>query len=322
MNFKWEIIGNEKALEYLDKSLSNDKIANFYIFSGISGVGKLSLARNFSKNIFTKDKPDLVQKGNFLETNSDFFIIEREEGKKNISVDQIRGLIERFKSSSFLNSYRIAIIKDAENLNNNSANALLKVLEESSDKTVIILTVNDIENLPKTIVSRGQVINLFPVKDDLIYKNLTEEFQVSPSLAKNLTKLSAGRPAAALKFLENQDLYQEYQLVVASFLEFMSSNFSERVQIIDALIKKGGFLSNFDILETWQSVLRDLIFVNYQQYDQVKNVFALDDFKKIPVDKIQPLDIRRKVMVINDGLESLRSNINLRSVLEYIAVNI
>jgi hypothetical protein len=322
MNFKWKIIGNEKAIEYLDKSLGNNQIANFYIFSGISGVGKFSLAQNLAKNIFTKDKPDLIQKENFLETNSDFFVVEKEEDKKNISIEQIRGLIERFNSSSFLNSYRIAVIKDAENLNNNSANALLKVLEESNDKTVIILTVNDIENLPKTIVSRGQTINLFPVKDDLIYKHLIDDFQASPSLAKNLTKLSAGRPAVALKFFQNPDLYQEYQSVVSNFLEFMSANFSERVKLIDGLTKKGDFFSSLDILEAWQSVLRDLIFVNYSQYEQVKNVFALDDFKKISRQEIQPLDLREKVLIINNGANNLRANINLRSVLEYVAVNI
>lgn len=322
MNFKWNIIGNDRAVEYLDKSLSNDKIANFYIFSGLSGVGKFSLARNFVRNIFIKDKPDLIQKENFLETNSDFFVIEREEDKKNISIEQIRGLIERFNSSSFLNSYRIAVIKDAENLNNNSANALLKVLEESNDKTVIILTVNDIENLPKTIVSRGQNINLFPVKDNLIYKYLIDNFKASPGLAKNLTKLSAGRPAVALRFLQNPNLYQEYQSVVSNFLEFMSANFSERVKLIDDLIKKGDFFSNFDILEAWQSVLRDLIFVNYSQYEQVKNVFALDDFKKISRQEIQPLNLRQKIMIVNNGVSNLRANINLRSVLEYVAVNI
>ncbi len=322
MNFKWDIIGNDRAIEYLDKSLSKNNIANFYIFSGMTGVGKFSLAKNFAKNIFFQDKSGLIQKENFLETNSDFFIVKRESDKKNISIDQVRMLIERFKSSSFLGSYRIAIIKDAENLNNNSANALLKVLEEGSDKTVIILTVSDIENLPKTIVSRGQVINLFPVQEDLIYKKLIDEFKLSPSLAKNLTKLSSGRPAIALKFAQNEDPYQEYQLVVNNFLDFISSNFSERLKIIDVLVKKNEFLMNFNILEIWQSVLRDLIFVSYGQYEQVVNVFVLDRLKSTIGVLSDPLEIRRKSLLISEGDDYLRANISLRSALEYIAVNI
>lgn len=322
MNFKWNIIGNDRAIEYLDKSLGNNQIANFYIFSGISGVGKFSLAQNLAKNIFIKDRPDLIQKENFLETNSDFFVLEREEDKKNISIEQIRGLIERFRSSSFLNSYRIAIIKDAENLNNNSANALLKVLEEGGEKTVIILTVNDVDNLPKTIISRGQVINLFPVSADLIYKNLIDNFQVSPSLAKNLTRLSSGRPGVALKFLQDEELYQDYQKIVESFLEFMSNNFSQNSKIIDSLVKKNELLSDFDVLEIWQSVLRDLIFVNYQQYEEVRNVFALEEFKKISPSEIEPLKLRQKLLLMSEGERYLRANISFRATLEYIAVNI
>ncbi|MDD3711820.1 MAG: hypothetical protein PHP37_04435 [Patescibacteria group bacterium] len=322
MNFNWDIIGNDRAIEYLDKSLGKNNIANFYVFSGMSGIGKFSLARNFAKNIFLKDKPELVQKENFLKTNSDFFVLERESDKKDISIDQIRSLIERFKSSSFLGSYRIAIIKDAENLNNNSANALLKVLEEGGEKTVIILTVSDVENLPKTIISRGQVINLFPVQDDLIYKKLIDEFKLSPSLAKNLTKLSSGRPAIALKFLQNENLYQEYQIVVNNFFDFLSTNFSERLKIIDDLVKKSDFIVNFDILEIWQSILRDLIFVFYGQYEQVRNIFALEELKKIIGTEIDPVKIRKKSLKISEGNDYLRSNISLRSTLEYIAVNI
>lgn len=322
MNFKWDIIGNDRAIEYLDKSLSNKKIANFYIFSGVSGVGKFSLAKNFAKNIFLVDKPELIQGKNFLEVNSDFFVVEKEADKKNISIDQIRSLIERFKSSSFLDSYRLAIIKDAENLNNNSANALLKVLEEGGDKTVIILTVSDVENLPKTIVSRGQVINLFPIKDDLIYQNLIDEYQVGPGLAKDLTKLSSGRPAIAIKFLQDENLYKEYQHIVTAFLEFLTNNFSERIKIIDIISKKNEFLSSFDILEAWQSVLRDLIFVNYQQYEQVKNVFVLDKLKTIKTEDIEPLKLRQKSLIINESIQYLKTNISFRSALEYIAVNI
>ena len=52
MNFKWDIIGNDRAIEYLDKSLGKNNIANFYIFSGPTGLGKFSLAKNFITNIF------------------------------------------------------------------------------------------------------------------------------------------------------------------------------------------------------------------------------------------------------------------------------
>ena len=50
-DFKWINIGNFKAVEFLEKSLKNDQLANFYIFSGPTGLGKFALAKNFAKNI-------------------------------------------------------------------------------------------------------------------------------------------------------------------------------------------------------------------------------------------------------------------------------
>ncbi|MFA5248875.1 MAG: hypothetical protein WC415_06730 [Patescibacteria group bacterium] len=322
MEFKWKTIGNQKAVEYLDKSLSNNQIANFYIFSGLTGLGKFSLAKNFITNIFIKDLPGLTINENFLETNSDFWVIEREVDKKNISIDQIREFIAHFHSSSFMNSYRAAIIKEAECLNDNSANALLKVLEEVNNKTIIILTVNDVESLPKTITSRGQVINLFPVKDDLIYQNLVDNFSLSPNLARSLARLSDGRPGMALQFLENENLYQNYQSVVNSFLDFLPAIFSERLKIIDEIIKKNDILDNFSILQIWQSVIRDLIFLNYNQCDYIKNDFALDKLKIFKTEELTPEILSQKSLIITTAEDYLKSNINLRSVLEYIAVNI
>jgi DNA polymerase III subunit delta' len=319
MNFKWNTIGNERAVEFLDRSLSNDRVANFYIFSGIQDLGKFSLARDFIKNTYIKDLADLKFKDNFLETNSDFSVLEREEDKKNISIEQVRSLIGRFKSSSFLDSYRTAIIRNAEDLNENSSNALLKLLEESGDKTLVVLTVSDIDQLAKTIVSRAQLVNLFPVSDDLIYKKLVDEIGITPSLAKDLSKLSSGRPIRALKFAQDKELYSDYQSLVFDFLDLISRNFSERVDIIDKIVQRG---PDFDIIEVWQSVLRDLIFMNYREYDQLKNSFALDRLKAVDLGSFNLAEIKKKVLIMGRGKEYLRANISLRSSLEYIAVNL
>lgn len=322
MNFNWKIIGNQKAVEYLDKSLSLGRIANFYIFSGPEGVGKFSLASNFVTNVFLKDRPDLKLKDNFLLTNSDFYLIEREEGKKNISIDQIRQFIARFSAGSFLNSYRVAIIKDAQYLNSSSANALLKVLEEASGKTLIILTVDDLKSLPPTIVSRSQIIHLFPVKDDLIYQSLIDNFAASPGLARNLARLSDGRPGLALKFLADESSYQDYQSLLLSCLDFFSANFSDRSKIIEDMLKKNDLLEDYSPLLLWQTLIRDFIFLFYGQYDRVKNDFALERLKAALSPDWTPDDLVRKAKIIDRAQSYLNSNINLRAVLDYIAVNL
>lgn len=321
-NYNWINIGNDMAIEFLDKSLKNTQLANFYIFAGPNGLGKFALAKNFAKNIFAQDKPGLFQADNFLEVNSDFFVIEREEGKKNISIDQVRDLIEKMHSTSFLNSYKIAVVKDAEYLNENSANALLKILEESAKKNIIILTVREADLLPKTILSRGQLINFYPVKDDVIYENLIQNFSVSPSMAKNLSRLSASCPMTAIKLLQEQELYKDYQDLAEIFLEFLSANFPERVKIIENVVKRSEDLSPVDILAIWQSVLRDLILINCGQYDLVRNEFIISQLKQFAQKNHPNSTLSTWAKQINSALEHHQANINFKAVLEYLAVNI
>lgn len=285
-------------------------------------MGKFALAKNFAKNIFSKDKPELVQADNFLEINSDFFVVEREEDKKNISIEQVRDLIEKMKSGSFLNSYKIAVIKEAQYLNDNSANALLKILEETNKKNIIILTVSDAEVLAKTILSRGQLINFYPVADDIIYENLINNFSVSPTLAKSLTRLSASCPMTAIKFLQDQTMYQDYQEIAQDFLEFLNTHFAERVAIIDNLIKKMGDISSLEVLQIWQSVLRDLILVNCGHYDLVRNEFMLGKLKDFSKKGKENSVLRSQSLIINAALEQLQANINFRAILEHLAVNL
>ena len=166
MKYTWPSVGNQKVIDFLAKNIYKKKLANAYIICGVREIGKFSLAKSFARNIFVSDRPELNDRQNLLEINNDFLIIERFEDKKNISIDQIRDLISFLSSSSFLDSYRVVVIKDAENLNQNSANDLLKILEDFKDRIVVILNVNNLLNLTETVVSRSQVINLYPLNFD------------------------------------------------------------------------------------------------------------------------------------------------------------
>ena len=321
-NYKWSNIGNEQAVEFLDKSLKNNQLANFYIFSGPSDLGKFSLAKNFAQNIFLQDRPELAKINNFLELNGDFFVLEREEGKKNIYIDQVRDLIKKMQSTSFFNSYKIAIIKDAEHLNENSANALLKTLEEGVKKNIIILTVSEIDLLPKTILSRGQLVNFYPVKENLIYDYLVKNYSLTPSMAKNISRLSASRPLLAIRLWQDQDLYQGYQELAQVFLEFLSANFPERIKIIENITKRSEELAPAELLAIWQSLLRDLILINNGHYDLVQNEFMSTELKDFAQKKYPDEVLATWAEQIDLALECHQANINFKSILEYLAVNI
>ncbi len=324
MKYIWPEIGNQKAISFLEKNIDNGLLANSYIFSGIRDLGKFSLAKSFARNIFVKDRPELGNiddLDNFLEINSDFLLIERQADKKNISIEQIRFLISFLSSGSFLNSYRVVVIKDAENLNQNSANALLKILEDFKDKLIIILTVNHLDYLPKTILSRSQIINLSPLNFDQTYSLIKDEYKLNPSETKNIAKLSMGRPMLARKFIRDSEFYSNYRQVAEQLIDFLSADLVGRSSLIDDLCRFDSEIGeNLSVIDIWRSLFRDLNFLDYNRPDLVQNDFLIDKMKE-NIKKEEKFVLEAE-LVFKRADSYLESNMSLRSVLEYIAINI
>jgi DNA polymerase-3 subunit delta' len=225
--------------------------------------------------------------------------------------------------SSFLNSYKIGIIKHAENLSEQAANALLKTLEEPREKVVLILITSDLDQLPKTIVSRAKLLDFRPVKADIIYDFLVQEKKVSRSQAKNLSRLCLGRPALALKFFENQDFYDNYCRRAEAYLNFTGQDINERFAVIrDLLDEKSGNQENakqaLRIIEIWQGLVRDLLLINFGRDDLVQHHLFADRMARIK----DHADLRQLINLKNflqQAKENIAANVGAKLALENIA---
>lgn len=138
------IIGHEKVKIILNKLIDEDKVGHAYLFLGKEGIGKKMMAVQFAKRVMSIDE------GEFNE--SDFKIISPEND--TIKVEQIRKLIDEIYLKPVLSKKKVIIIDNAEKMNDNAQNALLKVLEEPPIYAVIILISSNKEKIIKTILSR------------------------------------------------------------------------------------------------------------------------------------------------------------------------
>ena len=145
---------------------------------------------------------------------TDLKIIERQytdasrtKLKSEISVDQIRDLKEFFSKTSSEGGYRIALIDCVDDMNLNSSNALLKILEEAPDKSLLFLICNNYEGLLETIKSRCRVLKLHPLSDEnmdiLLHEYISD---ISSENVKKLTALSRGSIGTALNFYNNNGI--------------------------------------------------------------------------------------------------------------------
>ncbi len=350
----WPLIGNEHIVNYLSSVLKKDKPRGSYIFLGPNNLGKNTLANYFIKNILceknnqasdkipceecpscrqmkrlktsSKHKQEEGEEDGFEVVHGDFHIIKKDSGQKNISIKQIRELTSALSKSSFLNSYKIGIIKEAETLSLEASNALLKILEEPNRKVIIIMVASNLEFIPETIVSRSQVLNFYPVKIDSIYDYLVNYFNTSRTDAINISRLSLGRPALAVKLLEDKDFYKEYLAKAKVFISFFNQDLNSRFAEINRIFGNSSFAGESakeagSILEAWRGVVRDLLLLvtNNKDLVQYKALFSeLEEVsRRIDLDCL--LRINNK---LDKGEKQIQSNVNPGLVLEGVACSI
>jgi len=199
-----------------------------YLFYGAQGLGKLQLVQTFAAYLLCENKAQyacgICKNCKLLAANThpDLFLLKSLEPNKEISVEQVRGLIGFLAQTSHQGGYKVVIIEQAEMLNRNSANALLKSLEEPSGKSILLLLTNQINRLLPTITSRCLKIAC-PKPDltqaaDFLTKNLAhlnnEQIQI-------LLFLAQGSPLLAQDLAQNEVLEQrqKWQLGVKQLLK-------------------------------------------------------------------------------------------------------
>ncbi len=333
----WPKIGNDKTIEFLNRSLSNKKIAQTYIFTGPDDLGKSTIALALARNLLLSDEnsslKDSLGQDDFLSINSDLHILEPLEGKKNISIEQVREFIKILNLSSFLNSYKIGIIKEADRLSEEAKNALLKTLEEPKEKVVVILLVTDEENLPKTILSRSQILYFQPVPATVIYDYLLENYKVNRSLAKDLSNLALGRPLKAIRFLENQDLYNDYLDIAKKFLSLFNVDVNDRLVIFEDIFVDKSFSrvaveKANQILTMGEGLLRDLLLLNLNQPDRLQHSALISELETANnnLDKTDTQELGVKIISrlksIAQAKQYLAANVNPKLALEQVIINL
>ncbi len=188
-----DIIGQDKAVKILLKTIQRDKISSSYLFAGEAGIGKKYTAINFSKAvnclnrygynqltaplknikemskmpIYTDyqraDSCDVCSSCKKIEkgVHPDFSLILPEAGQ--IRIEEIRRINELLFLKPFEGRKKTVIVDDADLMNQNAANAFLKTLEEPPEDSLIILISTNPDRLPETIRSRCTRINFTPL---------------------------------------------------------------------------------------------------------------------------------------------------------------
>ena len=205
MSFK-DIVGQERAIKILKKSIKEDKISSSYIFVGSEGTGKKLAAIEFAKAVNCLNLNKSIEAcGNCHSCNvinkqccPDLKIVETTKG--SIKIEQIREIKKEIELKPLRSKKKVYIIDQVEKMTLEASNCLLKTIEEPPYYAIIILISSKLDSILPTIISRCQIVNFRLINSFKTNKLLLDKLN---DLKKNKTeiisKLSQGSIGKAFK---------------------------------------------------------------------------------------------------------------------------
>lgn len=208
----WQgVYGHDSLVEKFRRTLASGRLASSYLFLGAAGIGKRTFALQLAKALLCPNsaKADLAPCNRCdscrlmdAGTHPDVDLVGLPPGKRQLSIDIFlgdrdhrhqEGLCHNIGLRPMMGCRRVAIIDDADGLNTESANCLLKTLEEPPPGAVLILIGTSRSRQLPTILSRTQVVRFEPLTDDAVSQLLLDQHCVeSENEALQLASESGG----------------------------------------------------------------------------------------------------------------------------------
>ena len=232
----------------LNESRAQGRLPHGLLMTGPEGVGKSLFAHQFAQSLLC-DGPQatgapcgecrgcqLVEAG----THPDLSIVSPDEGKKNISVDQIRGVGNYLGLKSQFGRSKVVIVAPADAMNVNASNSLLKTLEEPTEGSVLILASSRPAQLPATIRSRCQEVRFGEVEKSVAFDWLRQNVTSDENPA-TLLALANGAPLKAAEMADKGLVSLRKELFEG--LEKLASQQADPIKLASQWVSAGAHYS-------------------------------------------------------------------------------
>ena len=294
------LFGHQETFDILKNLQLKKKLPNKIILSGEKGIGKCTLAYHLINYILSMNEDFNYDIKNYKinsenksfklvlnKSNPNFNLIDVEEGKKNIDINQIRNLISSLNKSSFNSIPRFVLIDNINLLNLNSVNALLKIIEEPNNNVHFILINSNTRVLPtlksrcinfKISLSKNDVIEITnKIINKDIYDLLNEElinYYLTPGQLLKIFVISKELEIDA----KNLSLKNFLSLIIKNKLYKKNKILNELLySFIEIYFRKNISIANIDVLNFYKIFLKKIINTRIYNLDEESLFIEFED---------------------------------------------
>ncbi len=256
------LVGHQWALDAIARQAVSQRRAHAYLVTGPPHVGKFTTGLEIARLFLCAETPACGDCRHCRlaarRAHPDLRILEIPADRKTIPIKDVHDFMQGIALKPLEAALKVYVIRGAEDLSEEGANALLKTIEEPPPGVTLVLTAPSASALLPTIVSRCQTINLRRVPQQDIAEHLIAVHQMEPEQARVLAAASQGLPGWAIIATDKQELLEERHDRARDLLRLLSADRLERIRYADDL---GDEWSNHaddvrDVLETWTDVWR------------------------------------------------------------------
>ena len=301
-----ELYGYTKHFNYVAKLFELQRRPNCLLITGQKGIGKSTFVYHLVNYLLSKNEGNeySIEKNAINienktyqlilnNTHPNFYLISNNMDNNEIKIDQIRSVIKFINKTSFLKKIKIIYIDNAEYLNKNSANSLLKAIEEPPENTFFILSHDSSFNLMDTIKSRSFEYRIFFTIEEkkLILKKLIKQYDINIDIDEVLDFSNVDTPGNLLKYLfifneEKFDFSKDYlknalyfidkykvkkDYLSLHFINIFVEKFYNEIYLNSKIHSNDNYFYHLKILKLLQNMQRFKLDINNSLF-QVKNI--------------------------------------------------
>jgi DNA polymerase-3 subunit delta' len=328
----------KRPVRLLTAALSSGNLPHALLFTGIEGIGKKTTAMTFAMacNCFNLHKGHQTEQSDvniaelsriepcgqcrsckkIISGNHPDIILLESSGPM-IKVDQIRALCSKLVLKPYEASKRFAIIVDAQKLNAESGNTLLKTLEEPPEHTVFILTALQAADILPTIVSRCQQIRFNPIPLHSLQTFIEKNHGLGAPEASVIASMAQGSITRAESMI-NPTWINKRNWIIEELETLPSRPVNLCLAFSEALsTNKQWLFQAFEIMRNW---LRDLVVYNYAPEKVINKDLSAQI--KISSQKTTINALLKKIEAIDKAEREINANSNIRLTLDFLMITL